>query len=68
MSKKLTYEEFSKRFNEVQKGKLELLPETELDYKNTKSIIRVKCPEHGIAEGYANNLLRGCTCCSKCRN
>ena len=63
--RKLTYEEFSKRFNEVQRGKLELIPETELDYKDTRSIIRVRCPEHGIIKGSASGYLRGRRC-KKC--
>ena len=62
MSKKLTYEEFSKRFNNIQKGKLELIPETELDYKGTRSIIRVKCPKHGIIKGCISDYLRGIGC------
>lgn len=64
---RLSYEEFSKKFNEVWKGKLELIPETELDYKDTKSTIRVRCPEHGIIEGSANNYLQG-KGCKKCAN
>ena len=61
-SQRLTYKEFSKRFNDVQKGRLELIPETELDYKDTKSIIRVNCPEHGIIKGLAKNYLQGQGC------
>ena len=67
MSKRLTYEEFSKRFNEVQKSDLELLSEKDSGYIDASHKVKVRCPEHGIIEGPANSFLLGYTCCSKCR-
>ena len=63
-SKKITFEEFVEKANEIHNYKYKYC---KLSYKNTKSKVDIFCKDHGKFTQYTNNHLIG-NACKKCAN
>jgi len=61
-TKKLTTEEFIKRAKEIHGDKYDY---SLVDYKNSKTKVKIICPEHGVFEQNPNDHLNG-SGCSEC--